>query len=231
MLKWILDKGCRFEIHRGIWVFVPGQCDHVRLCEGCGTQIIKKDSLGTSTPSVAGKIRRLQKHGLVQLDTTKRIQLTNAGLKLGEAMARRHRLAEWFVVRLVGMELHMAHKEAHGLEHGMSPAFQERLTDVLGYPNRSPFGRPIPGTSQPEKHSDRVTLDLASANETYVVDRVPEDDIDLLRYLVDNRVIPDEEITVLEAAPFLGVMKIASPTVQVSLGFDVARKILVRTPE
>ena len=194
-------------------------------------QIPATESLGTSVPSVAGMIRRLQKQGLVEFDTDKRIQLTEAGLRLGEDMARRHRLAEWLVVRLVGMDLHRAHMEAHRLEHGMSPEVQDRLAERLGYPERSPFGRPIPGMGQPYQASDGLTLDMASADEIYVVDRVPEDDIDLLRYLVESMIIPDEEITVLEATPYLGVLKISTARDQVSMGYDVARKILVRPRE
>ena len=194
-------------------------------------QLPATESLGTSAPSVAGMIRRIQKQGLVELDTGKRIQFTELGFKIGEDMARRHRLAEWLAVRLIGMELHRAHMEAHRLEHGMSAEFQARLMERLGYPEKSPFGRPIPGMGQTHKPSDGLTLDVASASTTYIVDRVPEDDIDLLRFLVESRIIPDQEITVLEATPYLGVLVIATPADQVSIGYDVARKILVRPQE
>ena len=65
-------------------------------------QLPATESLGTSVPSVAGMIRRMRKQGLVNLDTGKRILLTKQGLAIGEDMARRHRLAEWLVVRLIG---------------------------------------------------------------------------------------------------------------------------------
>ena len=194
-------------------------------------QLPATESLGTTAPSVAGMIRRIQKQGLVELDTEKRIQLTEHGLEIGEDMARRHRLAEWLVVRVIGMDLHRAHMEAHRLEHGMSPEFQERLMERLGYPTKSPFGRRIPGMGQAHKPTDGLTLDVAPASTTYIVDRVPEDDIDLLRFLVESLIIPDQEITVLEATPYLGVLAIATSGGQVSIGYDVARKILVRPPE
>ena len=193
-------------------------------------QLPATESLGTSVPSVAGMIRRMQKQDLVQLDTHKRIQFTKHGLRLGEYMAKRHRLAEWLVVRLIGMDLHRAHMEAHRLEHGMSPEFQERLMERLGCPKRSPFGRPIPRIGQVYKPANRLTLSEVPVNETYIVDRVPEDDIDLLRFLVESLIIPDEEITVLDAAPYLGVLAVANSNDQVSIGYDVAGKILVRPP-
>ena len=144
----------------------------------------------------------------MELDTAKRIQLTSRGFETGEDMARRHRLAEWLKVRLIRMDLYRAHMEAHRLEHGMSAEFQQRLMERLGYPKRSPFGRPMPGIEQIHKPTTGLTLEMAPAGLTYIVDRVPEDDIDLLRFLVESRIIPDEEITVVEAARYLGVLTI-----------------------
>ena len=192
-------------------------------------QLPATESLGTSVPSVAGMIRRMQKQGLATIGGDKRVQLTEYGLQVGEDMARRHRLAEWLVVRLIGMDLYRAHMEAHRLEHGMSPEFQERLKERLGWPKRSPFGRPIPGMGMDELAGQRMALDLAAEGETYAVDRVPEDDIRLLQFLVESEIIPDREVTVTQAAPHLGVFKIATATEEVSIGYNVAKKILVRT--
>ena len=129
------------------------------------------------------------------------------------------------------MDLHRAHMEAHRLEHGRSPEFQQQLMERLGYPKKSPFGRPMPGMGQVHKATDVLTLEVASTNKTYIVDRVPEDNIDLLRFLVDPMVILDQEIMVLEATPYLGVLTMPTSTDRVSIGYDVARNILVRPPE
>ncbi len=66
-------------------------------------------------PSVAGMLRRMEKQGLVDVGGDKRIRMTDRGKQEGESIVRRHRLAEWLVVRLLGMELHEAHIEAHQL--------------------------------------------------------------------------------------------------------------------
>ena len=102
-------------------------------------QLPTTEGLGTSVPSVAGMVRRMQKQGLVDLGPDKRIRLTKRGLAGGEDIARRHRLAEWLVVSLLGMDLHLAHIEAHQLEHGMSPEFEAKLMERLGYPTKSPL--------------------------------------------------------------------------------------------
>lgn len=190
-------------------------------------QLPPTEGLGTSVPSVAGMVRRMQKLALVEVGVDKKIRLTGKGLRSGEDIARRHRLAEWLVVKLLGMELHRAHLEAHRLEHGISPELEKRLNERLEYPTRSPFGRAIPGTGEPAAPKNAVTLDKASSNVNYVVGRVPEEDPELLRFLVDSLLIPEQPVTVLEAAPYRGVMIVSTQRGTVSIGYTVAQQILV----
>ena len=191
-------------------------------------QLPETEGLGTSVPSVAGMIRRMQRQTLVDVGSDKRIRLTKQGLEGGEDIARRHRLAEWLVVKLLGMDLHQAHNEAHRLEHGMSQDFQEKLVERLDYPKRSPFGRPIPGSGEPKMPADALTLDSTKTGMPYVVDRIPEEDAQLLRFLSDSNIVPEQPITVAEATPYLGVMEVATKDCQVSIGYNVACQIVVR---
>ena len=189
------------------------------------------EGLGTSVPSVAGMIRRMQRQSLVEIGADKRIRLTRRGQEGAEDIARRHRLAEWLVVRLLGMELHQAHNEAHRLEHGMSREFEQKLVERLGNPKRSPYGRPIPGSGEPKMPENAVTLDTATLEVAYVVERVPEEDSRLLRFLSDSMIVPECQVTVVEAAPYLGVLEVATQKEKVSIGYNVAQQILVRTME
>ena len=194
-------------------------------------QLPPTEGLGTSVPSVAGMIRRMQRQTLVEIGADKRIRLTCRGLEGAEAIARRHRLAEWLVVRLLGMELYQAHNEAHRLEHGMSREFEKKLVERLGNPVRSPYGRPIPGSGEPRMPANAVTLDVATPEVAHMVDRVPEEDAQLLRFLSDSMIVPECQVTVVEAAPYLGVLEVATQRGKVSIGYNVARQILVRTLE
>jgi DtxR family Mn-dependent transcriptional regulator len=189
------------------------------------------EGLGTSVPSVAGMIRRMRRQALVDVGPDKRIRLTKKGFEGAENIARRHRLAEWLVVRLLGMDLHKAHSEAHRLEHVMSSEFEEKLAERLGYPRRCPLGRPIPGSGEPKMPVNALTLDSASLDVAYVVQRVPEEDPQLLHFLVRSLIIPDHEITVVEAAQYLGVLMVVTQGERVSIGYNVARQILVSLPE
>ena len=132
------------------------------------------------------------------------------------------------VVSLLGMELHEAHVEAHQLEHGMSETLVTRLKERLGNPTHSPFGWPIPGSGGPEATPGAVTLDSAAAGMAYVIDRVPEENAELLRFLAGARLVPYHRVTLLEAMPYLGVMQVETEVDRVSIGYDVARQIVVR---
>ena len=194
-------------------------------------QLPPTEGLGTSVPSVAGMLRRMQKQGLVDIGNDKRIRMTTRGKKEGENIARRHRLAEWLVVRLLGMELHEAHIEAHQLEHGMSDAMEAKLMERLGNPTHSPFGWPIPGSGPTTPPPGAVTLDNAVSETAYVVDRVPEEDAELLKFLGGAQLVPERRITLLEGMPYLGVMQVETEVDRISIGYNVARQIVVRPAE
>ncbi|CAI8041084.1 Iron-dependent repressor IdeR [Geodia barretti] len=194
-------------------------------------QLPPTEGLGTSVPSVAGMLRRMEKQGLVDVGGDKRIRMTDRGKREGESIVRRHRLAEWLVVRLLGMELHEAHIEAHQLEHGMSSALVAKLVDQLENPTHSPFGWPIPGSGAPEATPGAITLDNAALGVPHVVDRVPEENSELLRFLDNVRLMPGRRMTLLEAMPYLGVMQLETEVERFSIGCDVARQIVVRPIE
>ena len=194
-------------------------------------QLPPTEGLGTSVPSVAGMLRRMQKLELVEIGGDKRIRLTRRGQLAGENIARRHRLAEWLVVSLLGMEFHEAHIEAHQLEHGMSEAVEAKLMEKLGHPTRSPFGWPIPGAGAHRPDPEAITLDNAAIDATYTVDRVPEEDSELLRFLASSRLVPDRRITPRVATPYLGVMQVETEVGLVSIGYNVAQQIVVRPPD
>jgi len=186
------------------------------------------EGMGTSVPSVAGMIRRMQRQALVDLGDDKRIRLTDKGLEGGVNIARRHRLAEWLVVQLLGMELHQGHNEAHRLEHGISQEFEDKLFEQLGQPTRSPYGRPIPKAGEPERAAVTQTLDSVPSGVIYTVDRVPEEDMELLKFLSGAMIVPDRDVEVVEAAPYRGVMTVQTQLDKVSIGYNVASQIVVK---
>ena len=189
------------------------------------------EGLGSSVPSVAGMTRRMQKQELVDIGADRRIRLTKKGVVGGEDIARRHRLAEWLVVSLLEMDLEHAYIEAHRLEHGISSELETKLRERLGFPLKSPFGRPIPGSGAPPLPSNCVSLDAVPMGAEYVVERIPEEDSNLLRFLDQAQIVPECRVSVTDATPYLGVLTVTTAKDQVSIGYNIARQILVRPAE
>ena len=186
------------------------------------------EGLGTSLPSVAGMVGRMQREGLVTIGDDKEISLTDIGLVHAEDMVRRHRLAERLVVDLLGVDLHRAHIEAHRLEHAISPELQTRIAETMGMPTTCPFGHPIPGIGDSKKSADLVTLDAAKLGIQYLVDRVPEENEDLLKFLIQSAIIPKHVLTVREVAPYRGIISIETEISEIALGYEAATRIWVR---
>ncbi|MBI2165088.1 MAG: metal-dependent transcriptional regulator [Chloroflexi bacterium] len=191
-------------------------------------QIPATEGLGTSLPSVAGMVHRLVREGLVQVAPDKEIQLTPQGLPLAEAMVRRHRLAERLVVDLLGLELHNAHIEAHRLEHAISPELEARIAERLHNPTTCPFGRPIPGSGYSPSQQEILPLDRARGGQTFVVEKIPEEDQALLKFLVEVGCLPGHLVSLTDVAPYRGIIQMQVDGQPVALGYQVASRIWVR---
>lgn len=184
------------------------------------------EGLGTSLPAVGGMIRRMVREDLVETTAKKDVVLTGQGRSSAESIVRRHRLAERLVVDLLGLELHLAHIEAHRLEHAISPIMEQKIVKALGNPTTCPFGHPIPGSGY---SSDQPSspLDTSENGEKLLIHSIPEDDPKLLKYLVDNNLIPGQPVNVKDADLTRGVITIESSGLDMVFSYDVAAKIRV----
>ncbi len=185
------------------------------------------EGLGTSLPTVGGMIRRLEREGLLSVDSKKQLSLTRKGAKHAESIVRRHRLAERMVVDMFDVELHRAHVEAHLLEHAISPYLEERIMKKLGMPTTSPFGYPIPGTAY-EDEGDSFRLNEADTGQWLEIDKIPVDDEVLLEHLVRNDVIPGNAIEVKEINTSTGIISFRCLDKDVVVGYQVGQFIWVR---
>ena len=179
------------------------------------------EGLGTSLPSVSAMIRRMTREKLVTTGSDKEISLTKTGLTEAESILRRHRLAERLAVDVLKVDLRRAHEEAHRLEHAFSPYLESRVVEILGYPTTCPFGHPIPG-SEYVLNSSTVFLNQAKVGEDYLVERVPEDDTELLGYFVDNDFLPGAHIQITDLSNARGVitLQLANKELVFSMGIS-----------
>ena len=185
------------------------------------------ENLGTSLPAVSGMLRRMERENLIRLGETRDIDLTARGRRLAESMIRKHRLAAGLVVDLLSVPLHEADAEAHMLEHAISESLEKRIQARLGEPKTDPFGQPIPGSGYREPRGV-VTLDKAPTGIPMVVDRIPEDDAELVAYLHKSGVLPGVELVVSEIAPYRGVVALQIEDGTAVLGYNDSSEIRLR---
>ncbi len=184
------------------------------------------DRLAITPPSVAGMLKRLQRDRLVQVDSKKVIHLTPEGLLRAERMVRRHRLAECLITQILKVPWWRAYEEAHLLEHGISNVTEPHLFETLGRPTRSPFGYPIPGPGAPAK-LPMLTLADVPENRTVAIDRIFEEDEQLLRFFDEEGIHPGETVTIQAVAPYRGTLTIEVDGHPVVMGTQIARRVWV----
>lgn len=208
------------------------QLDELRI-RVTNTQLAKqlkrlpeREGLGTTLPSVGGMLRRLARDRLVELLPGKNIILTQRGKEAAEKLIRRQRLAKRMVVDLLGLEPHKAHEEAHRLEHAISDELAVKIAESLGNPTTCPFGHPIPGSGFVR---DRLTvpLDKVKTGNTVNIDRIPEDDSELLKYLVENSIMPQNVAIIKDASPYRGVITLTANKNDVVISYEISKRIWV----
>ena len=188
----------------------------------------REEGVGTSLPSILGMLRRMAKEGLVTIMPNKEVELTARGEEVAESIVRRHRLAERLVVDILGLDVARAHIEAHRLEHAISPALEECIQIKLGRPTTNPFGRPIPGNGRPPMRGKEVCLADAEEGREYTVDRIPEEDAQLLSFLIGCGVMPGARLRITEQSKYRGVLVFKTDSCENSIGHAAARFVWLR---
>jgi DtxR family Mn-dependent transcriptional regulator len=148
-------------------------------------------------PSVTEMLKRLVRDGYIEMDDRRQVTLTAQGQQLAEAVLRRHRLTERFLVDMLGMEWHRVHEEACRLEHFISGAVEQRVVAALGNPTTCPHGNPIPGYVPDAKNylAAQQAFRLSQADQNMPVSilsisEVVEDEEELISYLNDKGLKP-----------------------------------------
>ena len=107
------------------------------------------ERLGISAAALSEAMHRLIGRGLAE-EHDRMVVLTSAGEEAGQTVIRRHRLAECFLVDILGLRWERAHPEAARWEHALSADVEERIIEMLGDPATCPHGNPIPGSGRAE---------------------------------------------------------------------------------
>src|SRR3989454_10986102 len=155
-------------------------------------------------PTVTEMLKRLVRDGYIEMDNKRQVTLTESGNQAAEAVLRRHRLTERFLVDMLGMQWHQVHEEACRLEHFISGAVEARVISSLNNPTTCPHGNPIPGSvanarNYLKDHGAVRLSSLANREQATIlcISEVVEDEEALILYLHEKGLTPGTLLTVL----------------------------------
>ena len=161
------------------------------------------ERLGQSGPTVSQTVARMERDGLLHVETDRHLALTEVGRRRAVAVMRKHRLAERLLADVIGLEWEQLHIEACRWEHVMSEAVERRIVALLDEPLVCPHGNPIPGLDElgivpPESVQDVAAPDVPATDPG---DRLPslaatvaEDEVTVRIERISELLQPDAEV-------------------------------------
>lgn len=189
------------------------------------------EQLEIKPASVTGMLQKMakEKPPLVEYKKHQGATLTYAGEKAALEIMRHHRLLESFLNEVLGYSWDEVHEEAERLEHVISEDMERRMAAFLGNPSRDPHGQPIPNQRLEMQPMTDTPMSELRPGQNALIQRVHDDNPELLRYLADLGLQPGVRLTVLAYVPFDQTLrvKIEGREEAAVLGPSITTKIFV----
>jgi DtxR family Mn-dependent transcriptional regulator len=168
-------------------------------------------ALAISTPSANSMVKKLAERGLVFYQKYKPLQLTKSGRKAAALVVRKHRLTEMFLVEQMGFGWEEVHAIAEQIEHVDSPAFFNRLDELMGHPKVDPHGSPIPDAEGNITSKNRRRLSECGAGETVSVVGLDHKSNEFLHFLNDRDLSLGTTLIIHHREAFDGSLTLSYP--------------------
>jgi DtxR family Mn-dependent transcriptional regulator len=195
--------------------------------EGAATTTGIASVLEVTPASVTGMVKKLAELKLVRHTPYQGVELTKSGEKIALEMVRHHRLLELFLAEALGYSWDEVHAEADVLEHVISEEFEERMAARLGYPTVDPHGDPIPSKDGTIASVKERALLAMQAGESAQITHLNDTNSEMLRYAASLGLTPKTRLTLLEAEPFGGSLRLKIGKAEKAIGRELAAQIFV----
>jgi DtxR family Mn-dependent transcriptional regulator len=187
--------------------------------------------LDVSAPAVNRMVTKLKEMTLLDHEPYQGIRLTDEGRREALKYLRHHRIAEAFLVNVMGFKWHEVHAEADRMTRALSEPLTERMAQMAGYPTRCPHGEPIPDPDGNLPPQDDEPLLSAPMKTDLELTRVHTREPDRLEYLAALGLVPGAHLQVLNVAPFNGPIQLRLGHEFRIIGHNLAETIRVRPVE
>lgn len=207
------------------------------------TTEISKD-LGIAPGSVTQMLKKLEEEGYVYYYQYKGVKLTDKGYKIAESIVRKHRILETFLYNTLGIEMEDLHEQACAMEHSLSDEAERKLCQLLEYPNQCPDDHNIIPVCDldistcyecskmnsikdiPKRLENLVSVGSMAPKEVGIIKFIRGDN-DKLKELLDMGITLETKITLINAAPLNGPVKILVEDNEVQIDKDLSYNIFV----
>jgi DtxR family transcriptional regulator, Mn-dependent transcriptional regulator len=189
------------------------------------------DLLDVSAPAVNRMVTKLREMGLLLHEPYRGISLTEQGEREALKELRRHRIAEAFLVKVMGFQWHEVHEEADRMSRALGEVVAERMAQMAGYPQFCPHGEPIPSADGTLVELDDMLLSDVKTEQDLEITRVRTRESDRLQYLAALGLLPGTHIQLLHAAPFHGPLQLKVGSEYRIIGHNLAELIRVKQIE
>jgi DtxR family transcriptional regulator, Mn-dependent transcriptional regulator len=186
------------------------------------------DLLDVSAPAVNRMVTKLKEDSLLDHEPYQGIRLTPSGKREALKELRRHRIAEAFLVNVMGFGWHEVHEEADRMSQGLSETVAERMAAMAGDPTHCPHGEPIPSREGELPELNDQLLSDAESNIDLEITRVRTRESDRLEYMAALGLLPGTHLQVLHKAPFNGPLQLKVGSEYRIVGHNLAELIKVK---
>lgn len=153
--------------------------------------------LKVSPATVSKIIKKMEDVDLVKRERYRYIKLTNTGKKIAEEIVRKHRIAEVFLLKVLGFNELESHLYAHHLEH-LPDVIIERMFTVVGKPALCPHGNSIPGVISKGKVEELVNLNNTRKGQVCTIKKIAGEFADVLEYIYNTGMRIFDSIIIVE---------------------------------
>jgi DtxR family transcriptional regulator, Mn-dependent transcriptional regulator len=191
-----------------------------------GTSMLA-DALDVSAPAVNRMVTRLKELDLLEHEPYQGIRLTERGQREALKELRRHRIAEVFLVQVMGFGWHEVHTEANRIGRALGEVLTERMAEMAGCPTHCPHGEPIPDAEGHADLPDDTLLSDMPEGGPYRISRVLTRESDRLEYIAALGLLPGVTLHLLHTAPFKGPIQLRVGEEYRIIGHNLAEYIRV----
>ena len=185
------------------------------------------DRLQISPASVSEMVRKLAIEGIVTHTPYKGVELTENGKRAALKIVRKHRLWEMFLVEVLHFGWEEIHEEAEKFEHIMSEKMEDKIDEVLGFPDVDPHGDPIPSKNGSYKNKPAIPLNEVEEGATGRIVRVNDANAELLRYASSIGISLHKRIVIKQRITFDNSLIVKIGTREITISSTLASNIFV----